>query len=467
MPTKLSSIVDSEPLNLKSNIQLCPKYRVQTSQENKGFEKVEISEHSKPMEMVIVPILNPASQSFTTISNVDDISPSQVRIFPEVLEQLIELNADISMTDMSTANETLVQEEIVQKNEEIQSNSDVQDQYIFMSPKDQEAVQLMFCKGKDNIDMRDKDFSSAALHMIPEILEISQEQDTQLLADVNCNIGRERFLLTEITHVQEQARGTGVFLIGNQELTTDKTPIASRFSVNEVNPELVSTSNSDLDFMLNKAKSYSELFSKSISEFSESLSAPSFYELSEDTKDEVESFFRMLELPLAEIAAHHTPVFTKCVSHLIAKKVLPLSEHIRLEEFWSSLSENLTAAAYCQKEMKEKRDTIDQFSNVSKKLDTMGNSIQHLKVKLQQVDMEEAELLARLGKLKEERMSLLAQKESINHDLVNIKYDEQEIQTNMSVARASYLKNQERFNVIDNKWSYFKRLFMEFKCKIR
>lgn len=111
----------------------------------------------------------------------------------------------------------------------------------------------------------------------------------------------------------------------------------------------------------------------------------------------------MLELPLAEIATDHSPAFTSCVSQLIAKKVLPLSEHIRLEEFWSNLSENLTVAAYCQKEMKEKYDVMHQFANVSEELDTMGNNIHQLKNKLQQIDVEEAKLLARLGKLREER----------------------------------------------------------------
>lgn len=117
--------------------------------------------------------------------------------------------------------------------------------------------------------------------------------------------------------------------------------------------------------------------------------------------------------------------------------------------------------------MKEKRHTIDEFVNVSKKLDTMGNNIQHLRDKLQQIDMEKAELIARLGKLKEQKRSLLAVKESINDELANINYDEQEIESMVAIARDNFLKNQERYNAIDNKWSYFKRLFIEFKCKIR
>lgn len=170
---------------------------------------------------------------------------------------------------------------------------------------------------------------------------------------------------------------------------------------------------------------------------------------------------------MAEIATDHSPAFTSCVSQLIAKKVLPMPEHIRLEEFWSNLSESLTVAAYCQKEMKEKYDTMNQFDNVSKKLDIMGNNIHQLKDKLHQMDVEEAELLARLGKLREERRSLLAQKELINHELANINYDEQGIKAIVSMAKANFLKNKERYNVIDNRWSYFTRLFMEFKSKIQ
>lgn len=303
--------------------------------------------------------------------------------------------------------------------------------------------------------------------MIPQILETAQEKDTQPTTDPNPNIGSEPFLLTKVTETQEQPQATEVLPIVSQELTTDKTPMASLSSVNEVNPDLVCTPNSDLDLMLTKAKSYSESYSRSVSEFSESLTPPTFYQLSEETKDEVKSFFRMLELPLAEIATDHTPAFTSCVSHLIAKKVLPLSEHIRLEEFWSSLSENLTVAAYCQKEMKEKLNTMNQFAHVSSKLDTMGNNIQQLKDRLHQVDVEEAELIAGLGKLREERKSLLAQKELINHELANINYDEQGIKAMVSMARDDFLKNQERYNVIDSRWGYFTKLFMEFKSKIQ
>ncbi|KAF7127015.1 hypothetical protein RHSIM_Rhsim11G0018000 [Rhododendron simsii] len=326
---------------------------VQTSQEKKESEKVEISEQSKPIEIAIVLVLNPTLQSFTTISNVGDTSPSQPTISPEVVEQLIEPNADISMTDMPIAEENLVQQETLQENEGIQSNLDLQGQYMSMSPKDKEAVESVLPKEKNTIDMGNMDLSSPAPHLIPQILETAQEKDTQLTTDPN------------------------------------------------------------------------------------------------------------------QIATDHNLAFTNYVSHLIANKELPLSEHIRLEEFWSSLSENLTVAAYCQKGMKEKRDTIDQFANVSKKLDTMGNNIQHLKDKLHQIDMEKAKLLARLGKLREERRCLLAQKELINHELTNINYDEQRIEAMVFMDRADFLKNQERYNVIDNKWSYFKRLFMEFKSKIR
>lgn len=105
---------------------------------------------------------------------------------------------------------------------------------------------------------------------------------------------------------------------------------------------------------------------------------------------------------------------------------------------------------------------MSQFANISKELDTMGSNIHQLKDKLHQIDVEDAELLARLGQLREERKSLLAQKELINHNLANITYDEQGIKAMVAIAKAEFLKNQERYNVIDNRWSYFTKLFMEF-----
>lgn len=106
---------------------------------------------------------------------------------------------------------------------------------------------------------------------------------------------------------------------------TIKTPITSPSSINEGNPDLTKTPNFDLDLMLNKAKSYFESYSRSIYEFSECLTPPAFYQLNEETKDEVKSFFRMSELPLSEISTVHFPAFTSWVNQLITKKVLPLS----------------------------------------------------------------------------------------------------------------------------------------------
>lgn len=97
----------------------------------------------------------------------------------------------------------------------------------------------------------------------------------------------------------------------------------------------------------------------------------------------------------------------------------------------------------------------------------MGNTFHQLKDRLHQINVEEAELLAHLGKLKEERISLLAQKELINHELANINHDEQGIKAMVSMARDDFLKNQEKYNVTDNKWNYFTKLFMEFKSKIQ
>ncbi|KAF7152333.1 hypothetical protein RHSIM_Rhsim01G0063400 [Rhododendron simsii] len=171
----------------------------------------------------------------------------------------------------------------------------------------------------------------------------------------------------------------------------------------------------------------------------------------------------MLELPLSEIVTDHISAFMSYVNHLISRKIRPLSEQIKLEEFGSSLNENLTIVAYCQKEMKEKQETINQIANVSKKLDSIGNNIHHLRNDLQQIDKEEAELLTRLGQFREERRSLLAQKELTNHELAGINYDEQGTKLIVSMARTDFLKYQEKFRVINVKWDDFSKMFKELK----
>ncbi|KAI8572244.1 hypothetical protein RHMOL_Rhmol01G0182800 [Rhododendron molle] len=93
----------------------------------------------------------------------------------------------------------------------------------------------------------------------------------------------------------------------------------------------------------------------------------------------------------------------------------------------------------------------------------MGNTISQLEERLHQLDVEVATLIARVVNLRQERRSLLAQKELINHELANINHDEQGIKELVSMARVDFLKNQERYNVKDNRWSYFTKLFMEFK----
>lgn len=181
---------------------------------------------------------------------------------------------------------------------------------------------------------------------VPDMPKIAKDMDTlqTTITEPNLEINQvaepEPFLAAKVMKTQELPQTTKVLPVASQDLATTKTPMASPSSVNKVNPELVTTLNSDLDLMLNKAKSYSESYSKSISEFSESLTPPAFYQLNDETKDKVKSFFRILELPLAEISTNHSSAFMSCVNQLIAKKVLPLPEHIRLEEFRSSLSES-------------------------------------------------------------------------------------------------------------------------------
>ncbi|KAI8572243.1 hypothetical protein RHMOL_Rhmol01G0182700 [Rhododendron molle] len=215
--------------------------------------------------------------------------------------------------------------------------------------QDKENVESMSPKEKETTNLGNTELYSP--------MEIAKDVDAKLITVSNPNMEPEPLLSTEVSETHEQPQATEV--LPSQELLTEKTPMASPSSVNEVHPDLTCAPNSDLDLMLSKAKSYSESYSRSVSEFSKCLTPPAFYHFSEETKDEVKSFFRMLELPLTEIATYHTPAFTSCVNHLITKKVLLESEHIRLEEFWLSLSENLTLAAYCQKEIQEKLDTIN------------------------------------------------------------------------------------------------------------
>lgn len=295
--------------------------------------------------------------------------------------------------------------------------------------------------------------------------ETEQEQSAQSLGTHTPPAEHGYFPLIEAAEILEQSRATGS--TANQELAvTIETTLASPPLVNEANPNLAQTPTTDLDLMLNKAKTFSESYSRSISECSEPLTPSTPFELSEEIRDELKSFFRMLELPLSELATDQYPAFTSCVNHLISEKVLPLSEQIKLEEFGSSLSEILTIAAYYQKEIKEKYDTINQFATASKKLDIMGSNIHQLKNELQQIDKEEAELFACLNQLKEQRKTLLAQKELINHELASITYDEQGIKTIITVAKADLLNHQERYNVVNNRWSYVPKLFMDLKSKI-
>lgn len=137
-------------------------------------------------------------------------------------------------------------------------------------------------------------------------------------------------------------------------MIVEQTPqITSPSSVNKggnpdiVTLETISSPTSDLDLMLSKAKTYSESYSRSVTEFSKSLTPSALCQLSEDTKDDVQAFFRMLELPLTEVAVDHLSTFTPCVNHLISKKVFPDLEHIELTELWSNLSKQLPVAAYC------------------------------------------------------------------------------------------------------------------------
>jgi hypothetical protein len=76
-------------------------------------------------------------------------------------------------------------------------------------------------------------------------------------------------------------------------------------------------------------------------------------------------------------------------------------------------------------------------------------------------------LIARLGKIKEEKEALIAQKELINHELGNFTHDEQGIQAMITVTRDDFLKNQSRYKVIDHQWAYFAKFFTEFKSRIQ
>lgn len=173
----------------------------------------------------------------------------------------------------------------------------------------------------------------------------------------------------------------------------------------------------------------------------------------------------MLELPLPEIATVHLTAFSSCVNHLLQKKAFLDLEHIKLTELWSNLGRNLPVAAYCQAEMKEKMTIMDQYTNTSGRLDSMGQSISQLKDQLHRLDVEEASLVTRLGQIKEEKAALLAQKNIINHELISLTQDEQGIQAMISVTKEDYLKNQSRFRIIDHQWNYFVKFFLDLKLR--
>ncbi|KAI8561065.1 hypothetical protein RHMOL_Rhmol04G0307400 [Rhododendron molle] len=159
-PARFSGLVDSEPSNVKCNIQLPVEHGVQISQENKESDKAEISLQSKSTEMVITSVQNAALQSCITNVNIGDTSLSQPTVSAEVVEKLIEPNADVSMTDTLNAEATVAQEEILDENQEIQSNADFEHQYTSMSSRDKDAVQSVVSGGKNTVDMQDKGFLS-------------------------------------------------------------------------------------------------------------------------------------------------------------------------------------------------------------------------------------------------------------------------------------------------------------------
>lgn len=292
---------------------------MQTSQEDAEPKKVESLEMLKSTKMPVVPeIVVPASAA-------------------EIEESIIDIQSTREPADDSTL-VTPMQEETFQKGGctpfYLNLDLDLHGQDVSMLQMDKGDVELESLREKEITDLVNTELN-------PLMSKIAQDVNVQPIAVPNPDMEPEPLLSTRVTETQEQPQATEVLPIASQELTVEKTPLASPSSVNEVNPdlvnpELVNTPTSDLDLIIHKAKTYSESYSRSVTEFFESLTPPAFYELSEETKDEVKSFFRMLELSLAEIATDHTPAFISCVSHLVSKKVLPLSEHIRLEEFWSS-----------------------------------------------------------------------------------------------------------------------------------
>lgn len=144
--------MDSQPLKTKPSTRSPLKPQIQTSQESKESEKVEIPEQSKPKEMALVPVLNPIPQSFITIPNVGDTIPSQPIKSPNTVGKTVESTIDIPMTDMPIVGETPVQEEIHQENERTQSNPDLQGQFVSVSSNDKETVESMLLTERDNID---------------------------------------------------------------------------------------------------------------------------------------------------------------------------------------------------------------------------------------------------------------------------------------------------------------------------
>lgn len=118
--------MDSKPFKVTADIRAPLRCQGQRSEENKESEKIGISEQSKPTEMAIVPILNPAPQSSIIISNIGDSSSNQPTICPEVVEQLTESSVNISVIDMPTNEDSATKVSSLVDSEHFKVTSDIQ-----------------------------------------------------------------------------------------------------------------------------------------------------------------------------------------------------------------------------------------------------------------------------------------------------------------------------------------------------
>lgn len=114
-------------------------------------------------------------------------------------------------------------------------------------------------------------------------------------------------------------------------------PVVSPSSVNEVNQNPSTSPGEEIDLMLDHAKTISQ----SLTDIFDSRITSPFCQLSAETQQDLSQFYRLLQLPMKEVAEKYFAEFKACVRRLVQKKVFALKEHTMLVHFWEYLFQNL------------------------------------------------------------------------------------------------------------------------------